>query len=140
MGKQEYIAYTLTGPKPSPLRPHSHTPPINTSHAHAARSIFLGSSRYSLTLTVGFILTVSDHSCAACYRTARTKEGDSFPTVQETVVVGEGDNHDRADDDLAVDDNRAILNRVHACWELLGCVVSNTISRTSMRSRDRNTP
>ena len=37
------------------------------------------------------------------------------------MVVGEGDNHDRADDDLAVDDNRAILDRVHACWELLGC-------------------
>ena len=52
MGKQEYIAYTLTGPKPSPLHPDSHTPPINTSHAHAARSIFLGSSRYSLTLTI----------------------------------------------------------------------------------------
>ena len=65
-------------------------------------------------MTIGFILTVSDHLCAACYRTARTKEGDSFPTIEETVVVGEGDNHDRADDDLAVDYNRAFLNSVHA--------------------------
>lgn len=43
-----------------------------------------------------------------------TEESDSFSAVEETVVIGKGDNHDRADNNLAVDDNRFLLNTVHA--------------------------
>ena len=47
----------------------------------------------------------------------RTEEGNRFPAVEETVIVRESDDHDRADDDLAVDDDRAVLDRVHA-WKM----------------------
>ena len=48
-------------------------------------------------------------------RNTRTEESDGLATVEETVVVGEGDNHDRTDDDLAVNNDGAVFNGVHAC-------------------------
>lgn len=51
-----------------------------------------------------------------------TKEGNGLPTVQETVVVRESDDHDGADDDLAVDDDGALLDGVHA-WRLFSIEV-----------------
>ena len=45
----------------------------------------------------------------------RTEEGNGFPAVEETVVVGQCDDHDRADDDLAVHNNGSVLNGMHAC-------------------------
>ena len=43
----------------------------------------------------------------------RTEEGDGFPAVEQTVVVGEGDDHDGTDDNLTVDDDGSVLDRVH---------------------------
>ena len=51
---------------------------------------------------------------AAMRRDERTEEGDGFPAVQETVIVCECDDHHRADDDLAVDNYRALFDGVHA--------------------------
>ena len=45
-----------------------------------------------------------------------TEESDGLPAVEQTVIVGEGDDHDGADDDLAVDDDRSVLDTVHA-WQ-----------------------
>lgn len=45
---------------------------------------------------------------------ARTKEGDGLAAVQQPVVVRERDRHDGADDDLAVDDDGALGDVVHA--------------------------
>ena len=42
------------------------------------------------------------------------EEGDGFLAVDEAVVVAEREIHHRADDDLAVDGDRALLDRVHA--------------------------
>ena len=47
------------------------------------------------------------------------KEGDSFPAVEESVVIGKGDNHDGADDNLAVNDDGLVLDCVHT-WETKG--------------------
>ena len=44
----------------------------------------------------------------------RTEESDSLPSVKETMVIGEGDDHDRSNDDLAVNNDRLLLNGVHA--------------------------
>ena len=41
------------------------------------------------------------------------KESDGLPTIEESVVVGESDNHDGSDDDLAVDDDRLVLDGMH---------------------------
>ena len=49
-----------------------------------------------------------------------TKEGDGFPTIEETVVVCESDDHDGANDDLTVDNNGALLDRVHTYNVLRG--------------------
>ena len=48
-------------------------------------------------------------------RRGRTEERDSLPSVKQTMVVRERDDHDRADHDLAVHDDRALLDRMHAC-------------------------
>lgn len=45
----------------------------------------------------------------------RTKEGDGLAAVEQAVIVGERDDHDRADDDLAIDDDGAVLDGVHSC-------------------------
>jgi hypothetical protein len=47
-------------------------------------------------------------------RKERTEERDGFPSVEQTMVVGEGDGHDGADDDLAVDDDGSVGDVVHA--------------------------
>ena len=44
----------------------------------------------------------------------RTEESDSLSSVEETMVVGESDNHDRSDNDLAVNNDRLLLDGVHA--------------------------
>jgi hypothetical protein len=38
----------------------------------------------------------------------------TLAAVEETVVISESDDHDRADDNLAVDDPRLVLGGVHA--------------------------
>ena len=45
-----------------------------------------------------------------------TEEGDCLPTVEETMVVCECYDHDRADDDLSVDYDGFFLDRVHT-WK-----------------------
>jgi len=45
--------------------------------------------------------------------TALTKEGNSLTTIQQTMVVCQSDNHDRADDDLTVYDDSSILDGMH---------------------------
>ena len=47
----------------------------------------------------------------------RTEESDGLPAVEEAVIICECDNHDRANDNLSVHDNRALLNRVHTWAE-----------------------
>ena len=68
-------------------------------------------------MTVGHAPHVRQHEMETQMRGqgARTEESDSFPTVEQTVVVRERDDHDRADDDLAIDDDRSVLDRVHPC-------------------------
>lgn len=58
----------------------------------------------------------------------RTKEGDGFPTVEKTMVVCECNDHDGTNDDLAVDDDRSVLDGVHtqhgSLWQVDdGCTV-----------------
>ena len=48
-------------------------------------------------------------------RGTRTEEGGRLAAVEETVVVRERDDHDGPDDDLAVDDDGAVPDGVHAC-------------------------
>jgi hypothetical protein len=42
------------------------------------------------------------------------EEGDGLPAVDEAVVVAEGEVHHRADDDLAVDGDGALVDGVQA--------------------------
>ncbi len=48
------------------------------------------------------------------------EEGDGFLAVDQAVVVAEGEIHHRADDDLAVEGDRALLDGVHAEDAALG--------------------
>ena len=43
-----------------------------------------------------------------------TKESDGLAAVEKTMVVGERDDHDRADDDLPVERDGALVDSVHA--------------------------
>jgi len=52
--------------------------------------------------------------CSFISEQRHTKEGDCFTAIEQSVIVGESDNHDRADDDLAVNYHRLILDGVHA--------------------------
>lgn len=44
----------------------------------------------------------------------RTKEGYGFPTVHQTMIIGEGHNHYRANDNLAVNYYGFVLDGMHA--------------------------
>lgn len=46
-----------------------------------------------------------------------TKELNSLPAVHQPVVVRKRDGHDGPDDDLALDDDGAVSDVVHACKE-----------------------
>jgi hypothetical protein len=43
----------------------------------------------------------------------RPKEGDSLTTVDQAVVIREGNVHHRSDHNLAVPDNRSLKNAMH---------------------------
>jgi len=43
-----------------------------------------------------------------------TKEGNSFSPIQQSMVVGERDDHDGSDDDFAVYDYGFVFDCVHA--------------------------
>lgn len=43
----------------------------------------------------------------------RTKEGDGLSAIQESVVVGQSNDHDGANDDLAINDHGLLLHRMH---------------------------
>lgn len=43
-----------------------------------------------------------------------TKEGNGISTVKQTMIIGKGDDHNRSDDNLSVDNNRLLLDGVHA--------------------------
>ena len=69
---------------------------------------------YSLTRTVVREADISLYSgWMKKARRRRTKEGDSLPAIQESVVVGQSNYHDGANDNLAVDDYGLLLDGVH---------------------------
>ena len=81
-----------------------------------------------MTLTVEFVVPIRLPLGMERGWAGRTEESSSFPTIEETVVVREGDDHDRADDDLAVDDNGALLDRMHT-YRGVRNVVNNSSTR-----------
>ncbi len=80
----------------------------------AGSSILLGSSMYSLMRTGGEEGIAVSAPPASPPRAGPTQESDGLPAVQQPVVVREGDDHDGAYDDLAINDDRLLLDRVHA--------------------------
>ena len=53
--------------------------------------------------------------CTKVNYSKHTEECDGLPAVEESVVVRESDNHDGTDNNLAIDDDWAFLDGVHAC-------------------------
>lgn len=52
-----------------------------------------------------------------------TKESNSFPAIQQPMVIRERDNHNGPDDDLAVHDDRFLFDGMHAyckAWSIYG--------------------
>ena len=84
-----------------------------------------------LTVTFKIVAAVSHPEDLKKASTRRTEESDCFPTVEQTVVVRQRDDHDRADNDLAIDDDRAILDRMHT-WSY------GMVSATGSTSQHKN--
>lgn len=103
------------------------------------RSIFLGSSTYSLTLTKENEMGISTqdgnndriqhderkkppgptitHKKELMKKTKQktlTKERNSFSPIQQSMVICQRDDHDRSDDNFAVYDYGFVFDRVHA--------------------------
>lgn len=44
-----------------------------------------------------------------------TEESSAFPTIKQPVIVREGDDHNRADNNLAVHNNWFVVYFMHTC-------------------------
>ncbi len=65
----------------------------------------------------------------------RTKESDGLAAVEKTMVVGERDDHDRADDDLPVERDGALVDSVHTYLITRQCTCLTPSARITHRAR-----
>jgi len=65
-------------------------------------------------MSVIFFKSHAESEIAAKGREERTEESNALTSIQQSVIVGESDDHDGSDDDLAIDDDGSFFDGVHA--------------------------